>query len=136
LDCFNCEIYEGNITGEMKAQFAAKIGKDSEDVPCRGCRLQKGCRHLGQPCETLKCIEDKGLEFCIECEEYPCPKLQPAREGADRFPYNFKVFNLCRIKAVGIERWADQEAGLIRRRYFGGTFIPGTGPVLKQKSST
>ena len=32
LDCFNCEIYEKNITEEMKEQFALKIQKDPEEV--------------------------------------------------------------------------------------------------------
>ncbi len=132
LDCFNCELYEGNITEDMKQQFAAKIQKDPEEVACKGCRQQQGCRHLGQPCETLRCVVDKGLEFCFECEEFPCVKLQPAKDGADRFPHNFKVFNLCRIKAVGVEKWADEEAKLIRRRYYAGKFIPGTGPVLER----
>ena len=98
LDCFNCEIYEENITEEMKKQFASKIQKDPEEVACKGCRIENGCRHLGQPCETLKCIKEKRLEFCFECEEFPCVKLQPAKEGADRYPHNFKLFNLCRMK--------------------------------------
>ena len=132
LDCFNCEIYEKNITEEMKKQFASKIQKDPEEVPCKGCRAEKGCRHLGQPCETLQCIVDKGLEFCFECEEFPCVKLQPAKEGADRFPHNFKLFNLCRMKAVGVEKWAEEEAKLIRQRYFLGKFIPGSGPILER----
>jgi len=132
LDCFNCDIYEKNITEEMKKQFASKIKKDPEEVACKGCRLENGCKHLGQPCETLKCIEDKGLEFCFECEEFPCVKLQPAKEGADRYPHNFKLFNLCRMKAVGVEKWAGEEAKLIRQRYYLGKFIPGSGPILKR----
>lgn len=132
LDCFNCEIYEENITEEMKKQFALKIKKDPEEVACKGCRLQNGCRHLGQPCETLNCVKEKGLEFCFECEEFPCLKLQPAKEGADRYPHNFKLFNLCRMKAVGVDKWAEEEAKLIRQRYFLGKFIPGSGPILKK----
>lgn len=131
LDCFNCEIYEENITEEFKKAFASKLQKDPEDVPCKGCRQENGCRHLGKPCETLICVEERELEFCFECIEFPCVRLQPAKEGADRFPHNFKVFNLCRMKAVGVETWADEEASLIRRRYFQGKFIPGTGPVLE-----
>jgi hypothetical protein len=131
LDCFNCEIYEGNITDEFKKAFASEIQKDPEEVACLGCRLEKGCKHLGQPCETLKCVEDKGLEFCFECGEFPCEKLQPAKDGADRYPHNFKLFNLCRMKAVGVEKWAEGEAKLIRQRYYLGEFIPGSGPILE-----
>ncbi len=133
LDCFNCEIFVDNITEEMKMQFAAKIKIEPEEVACKGCRLEEnGCKFLGQSCETLKCITEKNLEFCFECDEFPCNKLQPAKEGADRLPHNYKVFNLCRMKAVGVEKWADEEAKLIRQRYFSGRFIPGSGPILKQ----
>ena len=130
LDCFNCEVFEENITEEMKKRFAVKIKKDPEEIACKGCRTERGCKLLGSPCETLNCIEDKKLEFCFECKEFPCVKLQPAKEGADKFPHNYKVFNLCRMKAVGVEKWAEEEAELIRQRYYQGTFVPGSGPVL------
>jgi hypothetical protein len=133
LDCFNCEIYEENITEEMKNQFSLKIQKDPEAVACKGCRLENGCKHFESPCETLKCIEDKELEFCFECDKFPCVKLQPAKDGADRYPHNFKLFNLCRMKAVGVEKWAEEEAKLIRQRYYLGKFVPGSGPNLKVK---
>jgi len=29
----------------------------------------------------------------------------PTKEGADRYPHNFKIYNLCRMKAVGVEKW-------------------------------
>jgi hypothetical protein len=131
LDCFNCEIYEKNITEEFKKTFAAKLQKDPEEIPCRGCRIEKGCKHLGQSCATLKCVENRKVEFCFQCDEFPCVMLQPAKDGADRFPHNYKLFNLCRMKAVGVEKWAEEEAKLIRQRYFLGKFIPGTGPALK-----
>jgi hypothetical protein len=130
LDCFNCEVFEENITEEMKKQFALKIKKDPEEIACKGCRTERGCKLLVLPCETIKCVEDKKLEFCFECNEFPCVKLQPAKEGADRFPHNYKVFNLCRIKAAGVEKWAEEEAGLIRKRYYLGKLILGSGPVL------
>ena len=116
----------------MKKQFALKIHKDPEEIACKGCRLEEnGCKFLGQPCETLKCVSEKKLEFCYECEEFPCVMLQPVKEGADRYPHNFKIFNLCRMKTVGVEKWAEEEAKLIRQRYYSGKFIPGSGPVLK-----
>ncbi|MFC1724910.1 DUF3795 domain-containing protein [candidate division KSB1 bacterium] len=132
LDCFNCELYEENITEEMRQQFAAKFQKDPEEVACKGCRLEKGCKLLEKTCETLKCVGEKKVEFCFECDEFPCPKLQPAKDGADKFPHNFKLFNLCRMKAVGVEKWAEDEAKLIRQRYFKGKFFHGSGPILKQ----
>ena len=37
-------------------------------------------------------------------------------------PHNTKVFNLCRIKNVGIEKWAKEEAGDILDKYYYGTW--------------
>jgi hypothetical protein len=37
-----------------------------------------------------------------------------------------KVYNLCRIKKVGLERWFE-EAGKIRKKYFTGKFVVGRG---------
>jgi hypothetical protein len=36
------------------------------------------------------------------------------------------------MKAVGVEKWAEEEAKLIRQRYFLGKFIPGSGPMLEK----
>ncbi len=41
-----------------------------------------------------------------------------------------KLFNLCRIKAVGLDEWAKEAPG-IRKRYFTGKFIIGLGPVVE-----
>jgi len=130
LDCFNCELQENNITDEMRERVSPMLGIPLAEVQCRGCREQKGER-LGLPlCETYRCATDRGIEFCFECDEFPCSKLQPAREGADRYPHNIKLFNLCRIKAAGIEQWA-KEAVDIRKKYFLGKFVIGTGPVVE-----
>jgi len=130
LDCFNCELQVNNITDEMRERVSPMLGIPPAEVQCKGCREQKGER-LGLPlCETYQCATDRGVEFCFECDEFACSKLQPAREGAEQYPHNIKLFNLCRIKAVGIEQWA-KEASDIRKKYFLGKFIIGTGPVLE-----
>lgn len=130
LDCFNCPIFEANITGQMKAAMGAKFGRNPDEMACKGCRAQEGKIPIGGDCESYKCITAKGLMYCFECDEFPCGFLAPAREGADLYPHNFKLFNLCRMKAVGVERWAEEESASIRKRYYKGRFVPGTGPVL------
>jgi hypothetical protein len=55
--------------------------------------------------------------------------LAPALDGADKYPHNVKLFNLCRMKAVGVEAWAKSEASKVRKRYFRGKFVVGSGPV-------
>jgi len=37
-------------------------------------------------------------------------------------PHNTKVFHLCRIKKVGLEKWAKEEAGDILDTYYYGAW--------------
>jgi len=129
LDCFNCTVFETNITDEIQSAIALEMGIKPADVSCRGCRTEEGCR-LFKGCKTLECVNTKNVTYCFECDGFPCEKLQPASQGADRYPHNFKLFNLCRMKVVGIENWAENESVSIREKYFKGTFIPGTGPII------
>jgi hypothetical protein len=128
IDCFNCEIFESNLTDERRARIAERFEVAPAEVACAGCREQ-GCS-LYKDCPTRACVAERGLAFCSQCDDFPCARLQPARAAADVFPHNIKLFNLCRIQAVGVQRWAEEEAALIRRRYFEGTFRPGHGPEL------
>jgi hypothetical protein len=119
LDCFNCELYFDNVTDMMRKVVSAKFNVTAEEAECRGCREQKG-KKLGLPvCETYKCANERGAVFCHECDEFPCQKLQPAKDGADRFPHNMKLYNLCRMKAVGLEEWAKEASDIRKRYYFG-----------------
>ncbi len=129
LDCFNCQLYEAHITDAMRAEVAARRHLPLDQAACKGCRAQRG---WDNSCATYRCVAEHSVAFCFECDEFPCRLLAPSRDGADRFPHNFKVFNLCRMKSIGVERWAEEEAHLVRRRYYEGTFKPGDGPRLPE----
>ena len=127
LDCFNCEVYEENLTDEFAELIHGKFGVPKEEIPCKGCRVQDGKHfHLPDGCATLDCVKNKGVELCCDCEEFPCALLAPMADGAEIYPHNMKVYNLCRIKTIGIERWID-EADKIRKKYFTGKFVVGKG---------
>ncbi len=132
LDCFNCIVYEKNITGAMRTRVAQALGIPEAKVDCKGCREQNGRVLNGTSCATLDCVKAKGVDFCFECGDFPCAKLAPAADKAESYPHNIKLYNLCRMKKVGVEAWAEKEAAEIRRKYFNGTFVPGVGPVLKE----
>jgi hypothetical protein len=128
LDCFNCELLESNLTQERRATFAAAFKIPPAEIACRGCRIEGGCKFSAGGCPTRACVLDRGLAFCSQCDDFPCARLMPVRDGADRYPHNIKLYNLCRIQAVGLQRWAQEEAREVRERYFHGTFRPGHGP--------
>lgn len=132
IDCFNCEFYYTNIDSffekmseDRKAGFASR-GMTKEKLLCKGCRTS-GCTMIAGKCETLECVKSKKLDFCFECGDFPCTKLQPLAEGADRYPHNLKVYNLATIKNKGLEKWAS-EVTEIRAKYFKGKFKIGAGP--------
>ena len=136
IDCFNCEFFHTNIDGffatlpaERKSAFEAR-GMTIEKLRCQGCR-HGGCTIIQGKCDTLECAKQEGVEFCFECKKFPCQRLQPLAEGAERYPHNLKVYNLTAIKNRGIEAWAA-EVGTIRLRYFKGKFKIGAGPQLAE----
>ena len=72
---------------------------------CKGCREQKG-QVLDFPvCKTFECVTSKGLNYCYECEEFPCSMLQPLLNFEIFAPHNSKIYNLLMIKKHGIAEW-------------------------------
>ena len=129
LDCFNCDIYEENITDELAESIHVKSGIPKQEIACTGCRQQNGKHYHFPPegCATFNSAKDKGVELCCDCNDFPCPFLAPLADGADQYPHNMKVYNLCRIKKIGLDRWIAEEAGHIRRSYFTSKFVVGRG---------
>jgi hypothetical protein len=127
LDCVNCPAHVDNITAVMRKQVSGLTGLPEEKAACRGCRIDGHCPWM-RGCATAECAREKGVAYCGDCGEFPCAKLMPAADGAAKYPHNMKVFNLCRVKAVGVDRFLAEEAKRIRAYYFGGKFIPGGDP--------
>ena len=127
LDCFNCEIYVDNLTDELAELIHEKMNVPKEAIPCRGCRQEDGVHyHLPDGCATLECVKEKGVELCCDCADFPCVLLAPLANGAGMYPHNMKVYNLCRIKKIGLEGWIE-ESGQIRTKYFRSKFVVGKG---------
>ena len=128
LDCFHCELYEGNLTSDFSAMIHEKYGVPKEAIPCQGCRKQDG-KHFHLPpegCATLDCAKNKGVALCSDCADFPCALLAPIADGAATYPHNLKIYNLSRIKKIGLEGWIE-ESGQIRKKYFTGKFVVGKG---------
>jgi hypothetical protein len=128
LACFLCELYKDNLTDEFAQLLQTRFGVSKEEAACAGCRQQDGKHfHLPEGCATLDCVKAKGVELCSDCQDFPCSLLAPTADQADKYPHNIKLYNLCRIKKVGLKNWIDNEAGQIRTKYFKGPFVVGKG---------
>jgi len=129
LDCFNCPVQEENITEATRQGMAKHLNLPPEEIACKGCKPENGRCRFHQDCATWECAQKKGVSYCFECGEFPCGLLAPSAKGA-QYPHNMKVYNLCRMKLIGLDAWINESAS-IRKRYYEGDFVVGKGPVVK-----
>jgi hypothetical protein len=125
-DCFNCPFFLATTIEKLRLAFAEKLNLPPEKTGCAGCRSCNGnCEVLKNygfngRCKIFQCVTGKNHTFCFECPDFPCTLLHPLADGADRFPHNLKVYNLCRIRNIGLEKWASEEAKDSFNRYYTG----------------
>jgi hypothetical protein len=99
------------------------LGCSPDDVKCEGCRCGNGVLSFLQqtePCKVFTCTKEKGIEFCCDCKEFPCDYLHPYADYAAKAPHNTKVYNLCLIKKMGLEKWAEEKSLSVNQTYFTG----------------
>lgn len=122
LPCFECYFYLSQFDQEMAETIAGIFNVTPDEIQCKGCRAEDGkCVHHSMECRVYKCIEGTDMTTCAECKKFPCEYLHPYSEQAMK-PHNTKVYNLCHIKNIGLEKWAKGEAGSILDKYFYGTW--------------
>jgi hypothetical protein len=128
LDCFNCHFFlaKQDLEARRKVEELSKqLNIPFETMLCDGCRshdgripLQKHIFGDEHRCAAYECSKTRNLDFCGECEDFPCDNLHPYADKAAVLPHNTKVFNLCLIKRRGLEDWAENKAAKVRRDYF------------------
>lgn len=127
IDCGICELNMCKDNPQLLIYLVSK-GIPKEKLPCKGCRAIKGdCPVISAKCETYICITQKKFDFCFECDDFPCSKLNPSADRAEILPHNLKVFNLCTIKRIGVESFIG-ESSEIKRKYFNSKMEIGKGP--------
>ena len=96
---------------------------------CKGCRDQKGQIKNFPTCKTYQCVQERGFNFCYECEDFPCEKLQPILNFEIFAPHNSKVYNLLMIQKLGIAKWneiCEEKSNLYyhgKKIKYGGDFL-------------
>lgn len=91
LNCEKCDIYETTNNPEIAKKIADWFKKEMdrevkiEDIHCLGCRGDR-TKHWSPDCWILKCcVDKKGLEFCYECDDFPCNNLNKWAKGSKRY---------------------------------------------------
>ncbi|MBN2382204.1 DUF3795 domain-containing protein [bacterium] len=119
LPCFHCTAYLAKDNPEILEKMVAALGIPAEKAICNGCRPQQGkipFLNPDQTCHIYHCAAEKGIEFCHECDDFPCSRFQPYADQA-HFPHNTKMYQLCMMKKLGFEAWAEHEARAIWDTY-------------------
>ena len=125
LDCFNCPMYLASEDEELRDRISKSAGIPAEQALCKGCRGEAGkpgWLNLAETCSVYKCVAEKNLDFCHQCSDFPCDHLHPYADRASEVPHNTKVFNLCLMKKMGLETWAETKAREVKHTYFKGKF--------------
>jgi len=70
------------------------------DGGCPGCRAGGGYPQ----CPIRACAQERGLELCSECPDFPCPRIQ-----ALNAIYPTLISDNRRLQAVGLEQWLVEQ---------------------------
>jgi hypothetical protein len=128
--CGECEAHKAKDDPALMEYMKSSKVLKTELLPCPGCRTVKGkCLAVDGTCETYACANEHAVDFCFECKEFPCAKLNPAADRAERLPHNIKLFSLCCIQHQGLARFVELYPE-IKQRYFRGKMAIGKGPQL------
>jgi len=100
LVCSDCKIYNAPNNPEI-AKDLVKLFEGQwenvkmEDFHCNGCRDAENC--WSEDCWIRDCcVRDKRLDYCFECQVFPCKKL---KEWANQnFKYKEALSNLKKMK--------------------------------------
>jgi hypothetical protein len=105
--CGDCEIYIAYSTNDAKAQgkIARKLSKERGEtispdlIKCLGCKgPASSC--WGTTCKIRICAEEKGMEFCYQCREYPCDEISLFFETTPEARENLRM-----ISKIGPDAW-------------------------------
>ena len=90
-DCNVCPRYIATQSGDVgRLQEVAKMWKRAgwrdtiltcKEMMCYGCASVKWCRYD----EVRKCAQEKGIDNCGECDDYPCKKIEKVFEQSDSY---------------------------------------------------
>ena len=117
LPCFACYLYLANEDEAMRHLVSQELGLPREQAVCPGCRNTQGRpAHLPMNCRVYPCAAEKGVHLCCDCPDFPCDLLHPYFDNAKLW-HNTKVFNLCLIKKLGLEAWAQEKAPSVLETY-------------------
>jgi len=115
LNCAKCGIYEaGHGNNKKRDDILVRLKHKNnkilkpEQITCNGCKGSLD-NHWDENCKMMLCARRKRLQYCFQCDEFPCGILSAfASDGDARHKKTLE--NLYRMKQIGVDTWiAEQE---------------------------
>lgn len=110
--CGACSIAMYSNTGRADKFVACLKGVPREELSCGGCKSENiyaGCK----ACGLRRCAREKGLEHCIDCEQYPCKSYTQWQKAAKLLPHlQGAADGLHDIKRNGVGHWLNGQKKL------------------------
>ena len=103
----NFDIYANRFTELLDAPVFSKYPDFKEMLDyfaaadCLGCRKQE-C-HLFKSCNVRSCHKEKSVDFCFQCNDFPC-----SNSGFDEHLMKRWIIINQRMKEVGAESYYDE----------------------------
>ncbi len=108
LYCGACGIYiatQENDTDKI-LHYAMVLNQSYDDTLCDGCSSNRKSEHCSKLCNFIDCKQKKEVNFCTDCNEFPCQALQ---EFKSKMPHRGEIIDsLNRMKEIGIEKWITE----------------------------
>jgi uncharacterized protein DUF3795 len=103
----NFDVYAERFVELLDEPVYSKYGDFKEflnlltTASCGGCRKEK-C-YLFKGCNVRGCHQSKHVDFCFQCDEFPCNKT-----GFDEHLFNRSVNINNRMKEIGVEAYYNE----------------------------
>lgn len=106
LYCKACSLFIAtNEDPARLKELAARFKLSEETTKCYGCRSTKRGPYCAT-CKMFACAAERGIDFCVECDEYPCRDL---KQFQSERPHRIELWDdLERIGAVGYKQWLQE----------------------------
>lgn len=101
--CGACTTYRAyNDKDQVLFSRLIKMGMPPDEILCKGCGssvLNEWCTN----CDFRKCVKEKEVAYCFECEEFPCKKLIDFSKTRPHRTLGLR--NLKLLKEMPLEKW-------------------------------
>ncbi len=106
LYCEACTLFIATKEDPARLKGLAERFQISEEaMRCRGCRSDRRGPYC-EICKMFACAAERGIDFCVQCTEYPCNDLK--RFQSER-PHRIELWDdLERIGEIGYKNWLQE----------------------------